>query len=229
MDTYSIADLLKAHRPSHSNLQMEWFITCRSGITTYGKFKQATREFATRYSGLKSNELQRLRLVNKQERLAARFSNGQIENIFDRRDLELDLFENASALEDLEKTAQECLREFNVFYEQCCYYRFLLPATLDEQTIDRLEEEMWTAKLKLQMAIDLRTSHNVAPSTLEAIYAMPKKPRLALLAWLESGQQELLDWAKSVHVAESSTVSPPSLELRKYHLTMEQVRKTISM
>src|SRR5579863_2272034 len=48
-----LSDLLTDHQEFHSDLQMDSFITARSGGTLYGCYKQALRELATRVRALR--------------------------------------------------------------------------------------------------------------------------------------------------------------------------------
>src|SRR5438445_2833578 len=56
-----ISELLADHQEFHSDLQMDAFITLRSGGTLYGCYKQALRELATRVRALR--ERYRLRAL----------------------------------------------------------------------------------------------------------------------------------------------------------------------
>ena len=55
METVSLDDLFADHQGSHSNFQMDNFITIRSGGTAYGQYKQSLRELHKRWRGLKES------------------------------------------------------------------------------------------------------------------------------------------------------------------------------
>ena len=58
-----ISELLKDWQPGHSVLQMDSFITLRSGGTLYGCLFQALRELATRYFAVQEREFGREQLL----------------------------------------------------------------------------------------------------------------------------------------------------------------------
>jgi len=194
----TLSDLLADHREFHSNLQMDAFITFRSGGTLYGCYKQALRELNTRSSALRSRYTQwALTQIDTDEWRVKTKDN------FTNRRNQIKLAEARVALDECRRVIADTEREFLRFYGQCLSIREALAAQgvtfpLDSATRDRLDREMWEHQLKARAATELMAQGRLANTTIELIQCCPRELKQRIEDWLSpSRQTALLDWFMS--------------------------------
>ena len=182
MNAQSLNALLADHQIYHSDLQMDAFITGKSGGTPYGEYKQALRELTSRYRTLKD-------LYASRELLELA-----------TRKAEIELTQKRLAAQDLEATIADTCREFARFYKQA----ETLKDDVGELTPERrneLDVAMWVHRVKCMAALDVLTAHMPSRSTVELIAALPPDSRRevmhaindpkSLVAWFEAQESRL--------------------------------------
>lgn len=172
-------ELLSLHRPYHSELQIDHFITGRAGLTTWGMFLQALRELNGRFEGMKSLSAER-RLADierrRQERLASDAKDG-----LDGEEAEVRAEQAAMRLDSIDRNIRDTWRELQRFYAQAVALRARLPAELTAEVRDELERERWVALLKRAAALDITATGNVSAGTRDSIWALPMAQRALVL------------------------------------------------
>jgi hypothetical protein len=187
----SLADLMADHQEFHSDLQMDSFITLRSGGTLYGCYKQALRELATRIHALRERYFG-IELVNVEiiEHDAAGSSRDKIL----ARQKRMTLSAAESVLCDTE-------REFLRFYGQAAAIRESLEMQgvrfpLSPEARDHLDREMWVHQLKCRAAVEGFSQGRPAAVTLELIQALPPDMRRSVCEEVfgPDAPQRLMEW-----------------------------------
>lgn len=193
-----VGELLADHQPMHSDLQMDHFITIRSGGTLYGCYKQALRELHTRVTGLRNSYEQRDLLRIKIDELESTLGDG---DEFAKRRRKVKLRSKKLILADVELHTADQEREFRRFYGQAVALRKALAANgatfpIDAETRDRLDREMWAHRLKAMAAIDLMAHGRIGVNCVEFFQALPVDMRRPLAAEIFSSekQNQLITW-----------------------------------
>lgn len=172
-------ELLSLHRPYHSELQIDHFITGRAGLTTWGMFLQALRELNGRFEGMKSLSAER-RLADierrRQERIA---SNSQ--DALAGEEAEVKAEQAVMRLDSIDRNIRDTWRELERFYAQAVALRARLPAELTPDVRDELERERWVALLKRAAALDIVATGTVSAGTRDSIWALPMDQRKIVL------------------------------------------------
>ena len=207
-----LSKLLADHQEFHSDLQLDSFITLRSGGTLFGCYKQALRELATRVRALRERYFgRRFLLLEIEEHQLA----GTRRDSIHAESKRIALQESDSVLADTE-------REFLRFYAQATAIRELLESQgvgfpLDGPTRDRLDREMWMHQLKCRVVVELNTVGRPQGVTLELIQALPLDMRKALCAEILSpdATHRLLDWFLSYEVRLPDPKALPNADARR--------------
>lgn len=200
-----IETLLIDWQPGHSDLQMDRFITLRSGGTLYGCYFQSLREIATRWTALRERNFARELLLVDLDELEAQPGAG-----FEKRRNEIRLRQKREYLVMSDTAIGHTLKELNRFREQADAFRSALEARgvrfpLDRETKHHLDCEMWEHNLKARCAVELMSNGRIGNSTIELIQACPVAMRgrimeslrepnhPALMAWFMEQDQGLLE------------------------------------
>lgn len=192
----SLSDLFADHQEFHSDLQMDSFITLRSGGTLYGCFKQSLRELTTRKLALIQRYASRDRLSLDIQELQTDASR-TCADATSRRNA-IDLWEKSLMLVECDRVIDDTEREFIRFYQQAASIREALAAQgvafpLDSETRDRLDCEMWEHQLKCMAAIDFLTCDRLQKNTAELLSSMPPAMRKRVAETFDD-RAALLDW-----------------------------------
>lgn len=190
-------DLLADARLMHSALQMDSFVTIRSGGTLYGCYAQALRELNTRTRALRSQYAGLARmLVDIDE-----WENGETDTEYDRRRNKITAAEHRHALDECRRGIEETEFEFLRFYRQAVSLRDALNGQgvifpLDEQTRERLDREMWEHNLKCTAAVEFMSSGRLGPNTIALLQSLPveMRQRVATAVLGQGDKRELIDW-----------------------------------
>ncbi len=207
-----IQELLADHQEFHSDLQMDSFITIRSGGTAYGCYRQSLRELTTRVTALRERyyglELLELEIREHEK------SGGERDKILARQKRSV-LPQAAAVLADTE-------REFVYFYAQAAGYRALLERDgvrfpLDTETRDKLDREMWVHQLKCRAAVEGFSQGRPASVTVELIQSLPQEMRRTICeeVFAPGAPDKLLDWFLTFEAPEPARISLPEIEPRK--------------
>jgi hypothetical protein len=175
MDKRELDELLGDHRPYHSDLQMDCFITGISGGTDYGMYKQALRELDKRYRALRHLYIERERLRMKIPGKVAARPRFKFEK---RRTLRA--LETGFALEDLDRNIADTEREFTRFLQQAK----ALKRRVGELTPERravLDQAFWEDRLRRTAAVEFLTIGRMNANTIECINSLPAAARATLL------------------------------------------------
>ena len=188
--------LLADHQEFHSDLQMDAFITLRSGGTLYGCYKQALRELHRRTQGLRDLYSRWALAEIDADELA-----GNVLDHFERRRNRVKAAEKRLALDEFRRAVFDTEREFLRFYGQAVAIREALVAQgvefpLDAQTRDRLDREMWEHKITCMAAVDFIAHGRLNVNTVELLQALPFEIRRRVAAHVldASRHAELIDW-----------------------------------
>ena len=182
-----LKQLLDDHQLYHSSFQIDNFITVRAGETQYGQYKQTLRELFKRYRGLKELYVARELLQVDIEELEYNNVTG-----FVKRRNDINLAKHRMDMEDLERNISDTEREFKRFYAQADALKAQIGELTSEKR-DKLDQEMWTHKLKTMVAVDYITKGRIGENALTFIRSIPKEIRKPLLAEIKD-QKTLLDW-----------------------------------
>ena len=189
--------ILADHQEFHSDLQMDCFITVRSGGTLYGCYKQALRELDARVTALLQRYEARRLLQVEVEELA---SSEPVDPWQAKRD-DVRLATRRLMLSKCDRLIEDTEREFWRFYCQAVAIREALTAEgisfpLDESTRDLLDREMWQHRLKCMAAVDLMKDGRLSTTTIEFLQALPADMRRPLASVIFDAQrhQEVFEW-----------------------------------
>ncbi|HLJ10990.1 MAG TPA: hypothetical protein VKU82_07370 [Planctomycetaceae bacterium] len=188
--------LLADHQEFHSDLQMDAFITLRSGGTLYGCYKQALRELHRRTQGLRDLYSRSALAEIDADELTA-----EAPCQFERRRNRIKAAEKRLALQEFQRAVFDTEREFLRFYGQAVAIREALAAQgiafpLDAETRDRLDREMWEHKIKCMAAVDFIAHGRLNVNTVELLQALPAQIRRRVAEHVldASRHAELIDW-----------------------------------
>jgi hypothetical protein len=204
-----LSELLADHQEFHSDLQMDRFITLRSGGTLYGCYKQALRELEARTTALiQRYESRRLLEIDIEE-----LSASEAVDPWQLRRDEVRLRTKRAMLSKCARLIEDTEREFWRFYCQANAIRDALADRgvafpLDSRTRDRLDHEMWEHRLKCMAAVDLLTSGRLSSSTIEFLQtvSLDVRDRLSALIFDEKRREDLFRW----YMTCDPTLPPPS-------------------
>jgi len=214
----ALSDLLFDHQEFHSDLQMNSFITIRSGGTLYGCYKQALRELVTRRTALVQRYAQRDLLLIDLDELAM----GSAGSIQARRN-EVYAREKRLMMDECQRVIADTEREFIRFYEQAVSIRDMLRVRgvefpLDAVTRNRLDCEMWEHQLKCMAAVDFMTSGRLGPQTVALLQSCPGEMRRRVARDVLPLEQHpaLIDWYLTYEVPVSDQVRIQRSDVRKF-------------
>jgi hypothetical protein len=169
----NLETLFADHQLHHSDLQLDYFITARSGGTPYGCYKQSLRELWKRFRGLSGMYAQRALLAEqvahletlktKQERKRRRLLAAK----------RLQMIELAKSIEDTE-------REFLRFYGQAAALKPVIGELTPELRAE-LDRDMWIHQLRCMVALDIISQGRMRRVTAELIQSLPVDARRELL------------------------------------------------
>lgn len=168
-DLSRLSELLPLVRRHHDAVQVDSFITAKSGLTVWGCLRQALREIDTRIDGL-LGALIDIETRRKRRNLATTGS-------------ELERVREQLALASAERSAQETANEFLRFYSQACAAADSLGPTTEADR-ERLDLEFWYVTLKSQAAEDMISTGRVKGSTVRHAACLPDPWRRRLLSEL---------------------------------------------
>lgn len=193
----ALSELLLDVRAHHSDLQMDSFITLRSGGTLFGCYHQALREINTRVSALHSIYHNRASLLVDIERYEEKSQGDD----FKARKAAVKLANARFLFDSNERERLEMEGEFIRFYGQAIAIREALADQgvtfpLDAETRYSLDCEMWEHRLKGMAAVDFMTTGRLGRNVIEFIQAAPADMRSRLAADVLNADRhnELVDW-----------------------------------
>jgi hypothetical protein len=196
MEKPQLDDLLKDHQLYHSDFQMDYFITVRSGGTTYGCYKQSLRELYKRHRGLRELlSTKQLILIDIDELQAKKEQNE-----FEERRNRVKLQQKQEGMADLDRNIADTERELNRFYQQACALKKSL-GTIDDEKRTKLDMDMWEHKLKAMAAIDFITKGRLDTNTVEFVNALPRAWRAKILAAIKD-HDKLIPWFEGQELPE---------------------------
>lgn len=159
-----LSALLADHRPFHSAVQIDRFILGEHGVTPWGIYRQALRELASRWDALKADAL-----AIMEHRCA-------IETAEDWGVGKVIRAKARSAIETIERTMRDRMREFCRFYAVASS---LMPRFegLTEEVREALDVDEWAARARLKAGRDLIVYGQVSPETRDLVFALPTGSR----------------------------------------------------
>lgn len=177
-----IRALLADHELFHSDFQMDYLITVRSGGTPYGCYKQALRELYKRVRGLRQaySDKALLQVDIDELALALHVKGDGIPALLARRRTTIHLASKQLAMEEADRVIRDTEREFQRFAAQAA----ALKGSIGELTPERraeLDREMWRHKLRAMAAVDLLTRGALGENTVTFLQAAPLDWRGPLL------------------------------------------------
>ena len=191
-----LKELLADCRNGHSDLQMDSFITYRTGEGhLYGMYQQSLRELNSRYISLKESfwdlDLLELDLKGAEQKTKRSFLFGRCK----RKRLKVELERLCFKKECLLRRLRETDREFRRFWAQAkALKKELGPINGRAQELDR---DLWKHKIKFRMAVDLLREGRPSASLLELIPSLPKELRED--AWRNlKNSKETTEWFQNL-------------------------------
>jgi hypothetical protein len=190
-------ELLGDARLMHSDLQMDSFITVRSGGTLYGCYFQALRELNTRARALRSQYSGMARMIVDIDE----WENGSASTEYDLRRNKILAAEHRHALDECQRSIKETEYEFLRFYCQASSLRQALAAQgvtfpIDTETRDRLDREMWEHQIKCMAATDYMTTGRLGVNTIGLLQSLPRDIRTRVAECVLGSEDKafLVDW-----------------------------------
>ena len=178
MNLQNLERILNDHQTGMSDFQDDYFVTARSGGTTYGQYKQALRELYRRLRGLREliygengRKLSEIEIRELEMKL-----KGKDLSTFEREKLEVNLKHRYFVSEESDRVIKNTYREFIRFYQQAD----LLKEKVGDLTPSRrreLELEMWIYRVKEMAAVDFMEGKRLRRATIEFISVLPKGVR----------------------------------------------------
>jgi hypothetical protein len=190
----NVQELIDDHYHFHSSYQMDNFITFRNGLTAYGCYKQALREWYGRFSNMTGLYVEREKFQIDIEELEEKVTQGSLSPFDKRRTvLEIALMKSRRAATD--KTIADSEREFSHFLSQCLALKKLV-GDLTKERREQLERELWVVKIRASAAVDILQSGRLKQSTIEMLQSVPFSDREPLLIEIMGSQDKktLIDW-----------------------------------
>jgi hypothetical protein len=212
----TINELLADHQEFHSNLQMDSFITLRSGGTLYGCYKQALRELNTRKVAVIQRVTQ-MRLAETEYRRREQPASDDF--VAERNRIKNE--EYAAFREMNERILNDTLRECAYFYGQALAIREEMAAQgmqfpLDAKARDRLDREMWEYNLKGRCAVELMSQGRLNGTTIELIQSCPSELRQRIAVCLApESRGQLVDWFMTYDAKIPPPSAIPTSEIRR--------------
>lgn len=179
-DATRARELLELHRPYHSELQIDHFITARAGLTTWGMFVQALRELNSRLEGMKSLASER-KLADIERRRHERTVRDVSADDLDREEAGVRVEQAVMRIDSIDRNVRDTWRELERFYAQAVALRARLPVDLTPQVRDELERDRWVTLLTRTAALDIATSGRLSLGTLDSIWSLPVEERSKVL------------------------------------------------
>lgn len=180
----AVGDLLADHQEFHSTLQLDHFITIRSGGTLYGCYKQSLRELHSRLHSLRQRYIERRKLELK------------LEKADDIKALEI-----RWRIDSINRETPDAEREFIRFYGQAAAIREALAADgirfpLDAEARDHLDRQMWAHRIRCMAAVEFIAQGRLSAGTIEVLQALPSDMRKSLAADILKPERHeaLIDW-----------------------------------
>lgn len=188
-----LAALLKDHQARHSDFQMDYFITQRSGLTPYGCYKQALRELKLRYGVLRDLYISRIGL--EAEKQIADEELSLCEHIKQPQTtlVRIKVEKCRASLEDNLDVIAETEREFLHFLGQAKALK-LIVGELTPEKRRAYEREFWTEKFEADVEMELKERETgIQKGTQELIRASPilLKSEAAPYGLLARGDQNM--------------------------------------
>ena len=212
-----LSDLLLDHQEFHSELQMNSFITLRSGGTLYGCYKQALRELSTRKMALIQRYAHRELLLIEIDELEM-----QCDEPMQARRNKVYAAEKRLMIEECRRVIVDTEREFVRFYEQAVAIREALRSQgvdlpLDATTRNRLDSEMWEHQLKCMAAVDFMTSGRLGAQTVGLLQSCPVEMRRRIADHLLHSDRHsaLIDWYLSYDLPMPTPARIEAHDIRK--------------
>jgi hypothetical protein len=187
---HALNELLSDHQIYHSDLQIDSFITTKTGGTKYGMYKQALRELDARVHNLRSLYLQRAAMLESLEKLRKR--RGWRWWFLSPLKKKLILVQAECSFDDMERNIAEVEREFRRFYAIASSLKDEIGELTPERRAE-LDEDLWRHNAKKAAALDIMSTGRVGRSTIEMIQCLPPPMRQGI--WGETARSgELVKW-----------------------------------
>ena len=174
--------LLEDHELFHSEFQIRNLIVARAGGTIYGAYKQAIRELWNRLNGI-GTEIIKFGLMQKPTT-----QRQEQKTIYPQPQELLAFFEQTPILKDT-------LRETVILYYLAGWLKSRL-GELNDQSKQRLEEELWIHKVKCAIAVDFLSIGRLSAPTVELLHALPIEMRGSIIEILRCPESHefLIEW-----------------------------------
>ena len=195
----TLRQLLFDHQHFHTELQMDSFITAKSGLgDPYGMYVQALRELSARHASLHEHytKLSELKLDLEEENVRAPFLNFTMKQKLKIKRSELRIKDLEFKIRAMEKVGEDREREFMHFYRQAAALKQQI-GTLDPMKRARLDREFWAKKLRARMAVQLLQQGRVSADIIEILPSLPEEIRAKVWGYLDD-PQSTLQWYKGL-------------------------------
>jgi hypothetical protein len=199
-----IEQFLEDWNPKHTDFQCDKFITEKSGITLWGHYRQALREFVTRIGAsrdaiaecalnqLDLEELQKTAGSDRRSAIEAWKLSGQI------------------ALQ--KRKISRLLQELARFYAQCKALKAVIPDFGNPE----MEEHHWYMKFRTEAGFRVLSGQPVGADLIRSAHSLPERLCSALLTSFANPQSLAAEFAnyKPLPLPKISAVPSPEKMLR---------------
>lgn len=175
--------LFQDHTIYHTSFQIDNFIVGKTGVTLYGMYKQALRELYSRWESLKVETID-IRIL----RLEISELENRIETKPKTERAKLELLKKRLALDSNERQISHRIREFCRFYYQAIFMKGVF-GELTKEDHEKLDREMWIAKIRRHIVVDVLSGGRVSNATIETILGLPDDLKSTLLSDVEQPHQ----------------------------------------
>lgn len=169
---------------NHTELQMDRFITVKSGGTAYGCLFQCLRELSSRFDAITSTAYEMASLKIRLTRVRAKLTNS-LGDEYKTSLINLKALSLETSLKTSLHRISEMKREFLRFYSQAISLWNCLGFDKEHPTESRLtqlEMERWEYRIKADAAVSIVNTGTVSGTVISMIQCLPNGMRKKLLA-----------------------------------------------
>ena len=183
-----IQEFIDDHNLFHTTFQQDYLITKKSGITLYGQYKQALREWFKRRRGLRELYCDKEILEIEIQELEFEVTKQNI-SCYEVDKKKVEIKRKTMRTEENNKTICDTEKEYSRFFQQVKILKEQL-GTLTPERVEKLDREFWEAQVKSRLA-----NHAIARSSgmriqdIELLNCYPREMRLKIYAELKDTQK----------------------------------------
>lgn len=175
---------------NQTEFQNEFFVLDFNGLTLYGKYRQALREFLKRHRGLRDSIYKQNKTKIELEKLERLLK--EIKDPLDIKDIKNEIEHQKLIIKENDRALKGLNKEFQFFLKKCIEFKKELGDLSDYEKLNH-EIHFWKEKFKLNARMDYMVHGSVNKGVLESILSLPENVREDLISELiELKEKDLL-------------------------------------